>query len=251
MPVYGGYQEDTVGMKRHVGKIKSTDRRCVVAFMQIPGLEDHALIIDTDALPDRYHDALFGLLNSTDAQKEACLANILGRRLMPDTGEDMFLTLHRQGYLQRMHVDNIIMCPRPSLNLPLRQVLEAMGKKIPVAAQHSQAIDPQILKELYEQPESNETHRQAQPDKFSHFDNNRNAEGEERMIAVARNLLLQARDLEDEAAKKKNEAYRMAPSLAPRAVQTYQPIVETYDDHTNVTEEEPKKKAGRPKKSEA
>ena len=245
MPVYGNYQDnEMVGAKRHVGKILTTDRKCVIAFMQLPGLEDHALVIDTDALPDRFHDALFGLLNSTDAQNETTFANILGRRIMPDTGKDMFLTLHEYGHLQKVHVDNIVMCPKPSLHFPLRQVLEQMGKKIPDHTAKPQ-VDANSIRDIYEsapQPTRDDT-------KFSAHTNNRNAEHEERLIGVAQNLLIEAQLLDEEANRKRNEAYRMAPSLMPRVAPRV-PVVQEQSTVDVSDYVEPKSKSRKTKKSD-
>ena len=51
-----------MNMMRHVAKIANTDQRCVVAFLQIPGREDHALVIPTDSLPPRTEQAVMDLL---------------------------------------------------------------------------------------------------------------------------------------------------------------------------------------------
>ena len=44
-------------MKKHIGRIANTDQRVVVVFMQIPGKDDHALVVSTDNLPERFHQA--------------------------------------------------------------------------------------------------------------------------------------------------------------------------------------------------
>ena len=71
-------------MKKHIGKIKSTDKRCVVINSMIPGKEDHALVVDSDALPDKFHDALMTLLESTEGQSAKVLGDLLSRRRYQD-----------------------------------------------------------------------------------------------------------------------------------------------------------------------
>ena len=45
-------------MTKHIGRHKGTGQRLSVVFMQLPEEKDHALVVYSDQLPDKYHDCL-------------------------------------------------------------------------------------------------------------------------------------------------------------------------------------------------
>ena len=53
---------------KHIGKIKTTGKKCIVAYRTIPGDAYSCLIIPTESLPDFYHDALITLVESPAGQ---------------------------------------------------------------------------------------------------------------------------------------------------------------------------------------
>lgn len=189
-------------LKRHVGRIRNTDRRCVVVYMQIPGTPDHALVVDTDALPDNLHDALQEVVQSHEGQNTVDIANLLARRIVPHLGVDILNVLHARGSLQRVPVDNIVMYPSPNSPFPLRQIIEMMGGSVGQAAAQT-PVDPSIQNR--------------------HAENHKAAAAEEQ-LAVANNILIQARDLEAQAAAKREQAYQLAPSLRPNQAAPAAPI---------------------------
>jgi hypothetical protein len=180
-----------MSFKKHVGRLKNTDRRCVVVMTQIPGREDHALVVDTDALPDRFHDALMHLVESHEGQSVMELHTLLSRRILPDFGVDMLNALHNAHALSPVPINNIIMFPQPHSPVPLSLIVEMMQK--------DQAnITPEVQKDLENR----------------HLENQK-IDATEQEEATARNLLFQAADLEAEASKKREQAYRIAPTLRP------------------------------------
>jgi hypothetical protein len=174
--------------KRHFGRIKNTDRRCVVVMMQIPQREDHALIVDTDALPDRLHDGLMEVVESLEGQQTPVLANILTRRIYSDLQTDIMTALHQHGFLQPVSIDNIVMYPEPNHPVPLRSIVNMMTTTETV---------------------------EADPARDNRIVENQTIAATESVTAVARGLLMQAADLEAAGRLKREEAYRMAPQLRP------------------------------------
>lgn len=175
--------------KKHVGRIRNTDRRCVVVYMQIPGNEENALIVDTDALPDRFHDALMDIIDSTEGQQTPHLHTLLSRRILPDLGIDMMNALHTYGQLRAVDIDNIVMYPAPNAPCPLRTIVDFMNGD------------------------------DAKPAEPEHLDNrvleNQRSDSAQSQMDIANNILRQADDLSAEAAKKREQAYRLVPSLRP------------------------------------
>jgi hypothetical protein len=183
-------------MMRHVGKIANTDQRCVIAFMQIPNREDHALVIPTDTLPPRYEQAVMDVLKSAEGQNEECFALALSRRLMPDTGKDIFATLHEGAMLLAVPVHRVLMLPRPNQPIKLIDILTQLGRHVRT---------------------SDDLMRQQQTDKFNPHAQNMRAEDVEHRRNIAQNLLLEARLLEADANKKREAAYGYDASLRPKS----------------------------------
>ncbi len=117
-----------MSIKKHVGKIKSTDQRCVVVFMQLPDDKNKALIINIEALPPRYEQILMEVVDSTEGQQERNLADALARRMVPETGLTILQEFHNRGFLRAEPVDNLLMLPRPNTPFPLRDILTQMGE---------------------------------------------------------------------------------------------------------------------------
>lgn len=188
-------------LMRHIGRTANTDRRLVVVFMQIPGREDHALVIDTDSLPEKYHDDLMTIVEH-EGQSDAVLANVLQRRIMKYSGLDALTTLHQAGFLQAMPVSNIIMVPTPGNKIPLTKVIEA--------------INATTTKQISAEDELAQA--QNRPNRIIE---NQETTKDEQKYMIARNFIVEAELLEAEAKSKRLKAYEMFPSLKPS-----EPVVE-------------------------
>jgi hypothetical protein len=188
--------------KRHVGKISNTDQRCIVAWMQIPGREDHALCIPTDALPPRMEQAVMQVLESPEGQAEETLANVLSRRKMPDSPSNTLLeALHVGRHMVAVPVNQVVMFPRPNMPFPLADILRQQGK--------------------LSQPVSNE--ETASREKFNTHAHNKAAMSNEQRIGIARNLIVEAELLENEAKGKRDKAYYLAPELQVQTLNLAEP----------------------------
>lgn len=179
-------------MQRHIGKLRNTEQRCIVVFMQVPGREDHALVVVTDGLNNRIEQSLMSIVESNEGQHEQDLGVVLGRRIMPDTGERVIEALHNRGLLRAVPIDQVMMLPRPNMPFPLRAIIEQMGRHVPGAAPV-----------------------QAEAEKYNPHVANSNALDVETKNAIARNLLAEADLLAAEVALKREKAYAYAPGLRP------------------------------------
>lgn len=194
-------------MKRHIGKLKNTDARCVVVFMQLPDRPTHALIIPVEGLSDRVEQALMGVVESREGQAAPTLAFVLERRLFPDTGKNMLVSLHNAGLLKDVPVDQVIMLPRPNMPFPLKDIIEQMGGTVPTTPL----------------PPADDT---SALEKYNpHTENSKVQTAEERKN-IALNLLRQADDLLAESNHKRREAYRFAPELNTDGVKAETALVE-------------------------
>jgi len=184
-----------MNMLRHVAKIANTDQRCVVAFMQIPGKEDHALVIPTDTLPPRFEQAVMDILKSPQGQQEEDFAIALSRNLMPDTGQNILETLHTQGRLMPVPVQQVLMMPTPNNPVRLSTILESLGR-----------LPDQQTKNLL---------KQYSEHKFNPHEHNQMVASTEKSRNIARGLLVEAELLELEGRKKREQAYNLDASLRP------------------------------------
>jgi hypothetical protein len=200
--------------KKHVGRIRNTDRRCVVVYMEIPGNPENALIVDTDSLPDRFHDPLMDIIDSVEGQQTNQLHTLLVRRILPGFGMDILNALHSHGFLRPVPIDNVVMYPAPNAPCPLRTIVDFIkGEGAPEADQTN------LKNRILENQESQATQSQ---------------------IDIASNIIRQATDLEEEAARKREQAYRMVPHLRPRAespTQVETPVTEPTQVETFIAPE--------------
>lgn len=174
---------------RHVAKVANTDQRCVVAFMQIPNREDHALVIPTDNLPPRFEQAVMDILKTNEGQTEETFAKVLSRHRMPDSQESVLEALHKQGKLVAVPVSNILMLPRPNQPVKLSFILEQLGRL-------QQNVPDQFITE-----------------KFNPHTANQRADMSANSRAIAQNLMVEAEMLEAEARKKRKTAHDYDPTI--------------------------------------
>ncbi len=204
-------------MKRHVGKISNTDKRCVIVFMQIPEDPEYALIIDTEALPERWHEGLMSIVEH-EGQKFTNLADLLARRIMPDTNMDILNTLHHAGRLQKVPVANVIMYPLPNHPVPLTKVIEAVQGDLAGEVAETAVTDDIVVNDVGVDEavaEASAEAMAANPERFSRIQHNQDLDVEERRMMTANNLLIEAEMLAEEADRKRSQAYGVAPELKP------------------------------------
>jgi hypothetical protein len=106
---------------KHVGRVKSTGRKCLVAFRTLPGDPYSALIIPTENLPREQHDALMSLVESAASQTSYEFADVLARSIFPD-GTTMLPSLHLQQKLVKISTSEIEMTPNTRAVISLDQL---------------------------------------------------------------------------------------------------------------------------------
>ena len=110
---------------KHVGRLKTTGRKVLVAFRTLPGDAYSALVIDTVSLQDEQHNALIQLIESPAAQNAFEFHEVLARAKFPD-GSTMLPALHVQGKLLKVPTSAVEMTPnfQASINLSeLNQII--------------------------------------------------------------------------------------------------------------------------------
>jgi len=80
---------------KHVGKLSTNNRKCIVAYRVVPGEPDNCIVVYTESLDADMHDSLMKLVESNAGQTANELADAMARTLLPD-GRNMLATFHTQ-----------------------------------------------------------------------------------------------------------------------------------------------------------
>lgn len=177
-------------LKKHIGRLANTGVRVAVVFRKLPNDENSCLIVETERLPDSYHDAIQQMLNSKESIETNDFFEVLNRRTFPD-GLNCLTALHQRGFLRKEPVSNIVMLPLPGQVVQLSLI--------------NATIDGKIAE--YKAKQTSSASNTSLPEKI--------VETVQDPIAIAKGLIIQADLLEQDAAAKREEAYSLAPDLKP------------------------------------
>ena len=196
---------------KHVGRNKN-GTRLVVVYREIPSAEDYCLCVETDSLMEMYHDQLLREVNSRDAQAKDCvdLFKILERRHFGD-GQQMLNGLHQMGKLVKYPVADIEMMPMPNRPVALSMVNEQIKTgKVSVAEAANVKAEDVIPEAPVTEGVSVDTEAGlVKPVEVAPVTVGNDVDSK----AAAEGKLLQARLMEEDAKKMREEAYALDPSL--------------------------------------
>jgi len=169
---------------RHIGHDAKSKRKYVVVFRQLPEDANSALVVETESLMDRYHDGLMGATESSEAQQTNDLFTVLNSKLFFD-GKNILTSLHAMKKLKKVNVSDVILTPQPGQEVTLEAFNKAVGdarlKAEEVAGRPNQAGEGGAM--INEIP------------------------------GQARNLIIQAQLLEEDARRKRAEAEQLHPGI--------------------------------------
>jgi len=117
---------------KHVGKIKASGRKCLVAFRTLPGDAYSCLVIPTENLRDDQHDSLIQLVESASGQTAHEFADALSRAKFPD-GSTMLPALHTQGKLIKIPTDQVEMTPNFNSSIALSELNSIIAEQRGIA----------------------------------------------------------------------------------------------------------------------
>lgn len=113
---------------KHIGRIKKTGRKVLVAYRTLPGESDAALVIQTENLSDGDHDSLIRLVESPAAQSAYEFAEVLARSPFQD-GSVMLANLHVNGKLIKVKTSEIEMTPSTQGSISLDQLNQLIAEQ--------------------------------------------------------------------------------------------------------------------------
>jgi len=113
---------------KHIGRMKSTGRKVVVAYRTLPGESDSALVIFTESLTPEQHDSLIKLVEGNAGQSAYEFAEVLGRSHFPD-GRVMLNHLHFTGKLTKVKTSEVEMIPNIQASIDLAQLNQIIAEQ--------------------------------------------------------------------------------------------------------------------------
>lgn len=113
---------------KHIGRIRTNKRRCIVAYRTLPSDPYSALVVMTESLPADEHDTLIKLVESAAGQQAEELALAMSRAYLPD-GRNMLAGFHQTGQLKKVATQDIEMIPNATTSIPLNQLNEIIAQQ--------------------------------------------------------------------------------------------------------------------------
>lgn len=117
---------------KHVGKMKATGKKVLVAFRTLPGDAHSCLVVATESLPDEMHNAIINLVEGPMAQSSYEFAEALDRTFFPD-GSRMLPNLHANGRLIKTPTSSVEMTPVPGVSVLLSELNQIIAEQRGVA----------------------------------------------------------------------------------------------------------------------
>lgn len=189
---------------KHVGKLSNTGKRVVVVFRELPDEPKQCLVVDTEALPDWFHDDIMSAVESPGAQASTDFYQYAERTVLTD-GTNMLQALHSTGRLQKTPTDNVKMTPNNSMAVGLTEINNIVREE-------------NDGKNTVVQPPTDEismASKDVTPAPASIMESTSRATEGVSDTDLAKNLLSQAKGYETEAKSLKAQAYDLAPGLKP------------------------------------
>lgn len=219
---------------RHVGTVG--DKR-VAVVIQDPQATHEVHVVDTDALPDMYHQNLMDMLMTPQAQSSKWFGEYLHRNMLFD-GTNALKTFYERKWIQVVPVTSVTLTPRPNVRIPLTEALgitiDSVSKQHnqnplndPLAAQQNPAgVQEQAFQDIIAQEQ--DKLNAFDPSQTTHNQHQANLDGDvsEQNRMVAANLLAEAKLLEADALRKREAAAQYDPSTKTQKG-SYTPVSET------------------------
>lgn len=198
-------------LKKHAGQLSNTGVRVAVVFRKLPTDDKFCLIVETERLPDSYHDTIIQCLNSREASETNDFYEVLNRRTFPD-GLNCLTALHQKGFMRKEPVTNVTMYPLPGQAVPLALINATIDKKVEEYMKGQKMTEPVVDNRT---PEEKAAAAEMLAAKMMGETTSNPTDMAASFLTRAKALISQAEEHESVAEVKREEAYRLAPELRP------------------------------------
>lgn len=113
---------------KHVGRHKTNQRKCIVAYRVVPNDPDNCLVVFTDTLDSDAHDSIIKLVESNAGQNAYEFAEAMHRNTLPD-GRNMLVALSRTGKLNKTPTKDIEMVPNSQTSISLDELNKVVAEQ--------------------------------------------------------------------------------------------------------------------------
>lgn len=120
-------------MIKHMGRLASTGKKVAVIFRFIYNEDGsvsddtHALVVDTDALPNLWADSFMEAVRSSEGQDDINFFNVATRKTLPD-GRFILPALVQEGRMLKVRSNDIIMEPDNNVRIPLDELNRQLAR---------------------------------------------------------------------------------------------------------------------------
>ena len=214
------------------------DRKLCVLFRQVPGEDHMCLIIHPEVLPAHWQDAIQKVIESDIGQTADELANAMHRSLLPD-GRPILETLHNERMIKKVRTADVIMTPTTNSSIRLDELNKMLNEMkqgdeaIKRMAQNDASrgmVEPGV-KRAAEAAYKKDRAEKADPNYVAPPVLKAGQDGALTDRDIAANMLAQAKAMElnakqmvAEAARMKKDAERMDPTVNAKNAKKAPPV---------------------------
>ena len=214
------------------------DRKLCVLFRQVPGEDHMCLIIHPEILPAHWQDAIQKVIESDIGQTADELANAMHRSLLPD-GRPILETLHNERMIKKVRTADVIMTPNTNSSIRLDELNKMLNEMkqgedaIKRMAQNDASrgmVEPGV-KRAAEAAYKKDRAEKADPNYVAPPVLKAGQDGALTDRDIAANMLAQAKAMElnakqmvAEAARMKKDAERMDPTVNAKNAKKAPPV---------------------------
>ena len=223
---------NTSTITRHVGTCG--DKR-VAIVIQDPQATHEVHIVDTDSLPDLYHQNLMDMIMRPEAQASKWLGEYLHRQMFYD-GTNCLRQLYEMQWITQVPVTSVYLTPRPNQRVSLAESLGiVVDQGVPVQQEQYNPLAKQPVTPQVGQPATTNQYdvivqqEQAKLDGGVYNQHAENLRGDvnENNRLVAANLIEEAKMLEADASNKRRLAAQYDSSTATVSVKVSEEFVDS------------------------
>lgn len=188
---------------KHVGYYNNSNNKLILLFRTVPNESGSCLVAMTSDLTERLHEDVMSVLESTEGQQAASLADVLYRH-RGSNGMPLLEHMHRSGIIKKLPTDKVFLTPAPSVKMSVKELNDIIDGNKSALTEVANTDDEGVVDLSSSNPPVMES--SPAPSNQAGLSNE----------DLAKSLMNQAKMMESEAKSLKEQAYELNPKLKPR-----------------------------------